>query len=103
MEERDAMSQSWPGILPDIQNLVTEGDTPVDNMPSEKQQRLLTEPLYSSWAGSGRWAPISGRRQRWCLPSGSQSGHRAGHVFESRRAGGRELVLQGASLVLSCF
>ena len=47
------MSQSLPGVMPDIQNLVTEDDTPVDNMPSEKQQRLLTEPLYSSWAGPG--------------------------------------------------
>ena len=37
----------------DIESLVTEDDTPVDNMPSEKQQRLLTEPLYSSWAGPG--------------------------------------------------
>ena len=25
----------------------------MDNMPSEKQQRLLTEPLFSSWAGPG--------------------------------------------------
>ena len=37
----------------DIEALVTEDDTPVDNMPSEKQQRLLTEPLYSSWSGPG--------------------------------------------------
>ena len=37
----------------DIESLVTEDDTPVDNMPSEKQQRLLTEPLYTSWAGPG--------------------------------------------------
>jgi Uma2 family endonuclease len=41
------------GVLPDLRpcldNLVTEDDTPVDNMFSEKQQRLLTEPLYSSW------------------------------------------------------
>ena len=37
----------------DIETLVTEDDTPVDNMPSEKQQRLLTEPLYSSWSGPG--------------------------------------------------
>jgi Uma2 family endonuclease len=36
-----------------LQDLVTEDDTPVDNLPSEKQQRLLTEPLYSSWAGPG--------------------------------------------------
>ena len=35
-------------------DLVTEDDTPVDNFFSEKQQRLLTEPLYSSltaWSG----------------------------------------------------
>lgn len=34
---------------PNINHLVTEDDTPVDNFPSEKQQRLLVEPLYSSW------------------------------------------------------
>lgn len=34
-----------------VENLVTEDDEPVDNLYSEKQQRLLTEPLYSSWAG----------------------------------------------------
>lgn len=33
----------------DVSHLITEDDTPVDNMFSEKQQRLLTEPLYSSW------------------------------------------------------
>jgi hypothetical protein len=32
---------------------VTEDDTPVDNIFSEKQQRLLTEPLYSSWQLQG--------------------------------------------------
>ncbi|WP_404790724.1 Uma2 family endonuclease [Altericista sp. CCNU0014] len=32
----------------DISHLTTEDDLPVDNLPSEKQQRLLTEPLYSS-------------------------------------------------------
>ena len=35
--------------IPDICNLVIEDDTPVDNFQSEKQQRLLVEPLYSSW------------------------------------------------------
>jgi Uma2 family endonuclease len=34
---------------PSVDHLVTEDDTPVDNLFSEKQQRLLTEPLYSSW------------------------------------------------------
>ena len=32
----------------EISHLVTEDDTPVDNFQSEKQQRLLVEPLYSS-------------------------------------------------------
>jgi hypothetical protein len=31
----------------DISQLIPEDDTPVDNLPSEKHQRLLTEPLYS--------------------------------------------------------
>ena len=33
----------------DYTQIVTEDDTPVDNFQSEKQQRLLVEPLYSSW------------------------------------------------------
>jgi hypothetical protein len=32
----------------DISHLMIEDDTPVDNIQSEKQQRLLVEPLYSS-------------------------------------------------------
>lgn len=35
--------------IPDISNLIIEDDIPVDNFQSEKQQRLLVEPLYSSW------------------------------------------------------
>ena len=34
---------------PDISHIITEDDTPVDNMFSEKQQRLLTESLNISW------------------------------------------------------
>lgn len=34
---------------PDISSLVIEDDTPLVNFRSEKQQRLLTEVLYSSW------------------------------------------------------
>lgn len=34
---------------PNVDHLVTEDDAPVDNLFSEKQQRLLTEPLFSSW------------------------------------------------------
>jgi Uma2 family endonuclease len=37
----------------DIENLKIEDDNPVDNFITEKQQRLLTEPLYSSWTGPG--------------------------------------------------
>src|SRR5690349_19041515 len=40
-------------IAPNIDHIVTEDDTPVDDIFSEKQQRLLTEPLYSSWPGPG--------------------------------------------------
>jgi len=34
---------------PDISRIVTEDDKPLDNFFAEKQQRLLTEPLTSSW------------------------------------------------------
>ena len=34
---------------PDISGIITEDDEPVDNMFSEKQRRLLTESLNSSW------------------------------------------------------
>lgn len=43
-----------PVSVPDgllIDQLVTEDEQPVDNLPSAKQQRLLVESLYSSWAG----------------------------------------------------
>lgn len=40
-------------IRPDISHLITEDDTPVDNIFTEKQQRLLTSPLYDSWVGPG--------------------------------------------------
>ena len=41
----------------EMENLVTEDDTPVDNILSEKQQRLLTEPLYGAWSGPDQHAP----------------------------------------------
>ena len=45
-----------PELHPDVEHLVTEDDTPVDNLFSEKQQRLLIRPLYSSpeSVGAGR-------------------------------------------------
>lgn len=33
---------------PDTSHIITEDDEPVDNLPSEKQQRLLVEPLYTA-------------------------------------------------------
>ena len=53
-----AAARTAAPVSVDIESLVTEDDTPVDNMPSEKQQRLLTEPLYSSWAGPGGGRPF---------------------------------------------
>ena len=46
-----------PDVRPGVEHLVTEDDTPVDNLFSEKQQRLLTEPLYASWPGPGPIVP----------------------------------------------
>jgi len=37
--------EDWPNVS----HLITEDDTPVDNVFSEKQQRLLTESLYNGW------------------------------------------------------
>ena len=39
---------------PDPDKLIPPEDEPVDNLFSETQQRLLTEPLYSSWIEPGK-------------------------------------------------
>jgi Uma2 family endonuclease len=36
-------------VRPDVSHIETEDNAPVDNLFSEKQMRLLTEPLYASW------------------------------------------------------
>jgi hypothetical protein len=42
-------------VLPNVDHLVTEEDSPVDNLPSDKQQRILIDPLYSTWStGPGK-------------------------------------------------
>jgi len=41
-------------IAPNIDHLITEDDTPVDNLFSAKQQRLLVESLYASSAAWNR-------------------------------------------------
>lgn len=40
-----------PELNPSVDRVVTEDNAPVDSIYSEKQMRLLTRPLYSSWAG----------------------------------------------------
>lgn len=47
--EGDNIEPLAPNEYPNIDHLVTEDDTPVDNLFSAKQQRLLVESLYSSW------------------------------------------------------
>lgn len=42
-----------PEDIPNIDDVVIQDDEPVDNVFVEKQQRLLTEPLYTSWSGPG--------------------------------------------------
>jgi hypothetical protein len=44
----DPEANGWVVPRPDISHIITEDDEPVDNLPSEKQQRLLVEPLYTA-------------------------------------------------------
>jgi Putative restriction endonuclease len=48
-----------PALLrPNLDHLVTEDGTAVDNLFSEKQMRLLTETLFTSWPGPGVGRPF---------------------------------------------
>src|SRR5207244_12679580 len=47
-----------PTVVPNLDELVTEDGAPVENIYAEKQYRLLTEPLYSSWTGPGEGRPF---------------------------------------------
>lgn len=42
-----------PEVIPDLDKLVIENGEPVDNIYAEKQERLLTEPLYCHWSAPG--------------------------------------------------
>lgn len=42
-----------PEDYPSLEHVVTEDDTPVENVFSERQMQLLKEALYSSWEGPG--------------------------------------------------
>jgi Uma2 family endonuclease len=50
-ESDDELEPLSPDEWPRVEDLVTEDDAPVDNLFSETQQRLLTEPLYAVWRG----------------------------------------------------
>ena len=39
----------YDAVVPNLDHIITEDDESVDNMFSAKQQRLLVEPLYTSW------------------------------------------------------
>jgi hypothetical protein len=47
-----------PACLPNLDESVTEDHAPVDRIFVEKQYRLLTDPLYSSWPGPGEGGPF---------------------------------------------
>jgi Uma2 family endonuclease len=47
-----------PSLWPDLDQLITEDDAPVDNPYSEKEMRLLTDALYCSWKGPGAGRPF---------------------------------------------
>ncbi|MFO0966911.1 MAG: Uma2 family endonuclease [Gemmataceae bacterium] len=42
-----------PPAAPDMSNVVIDDGKPVDNIYSERQMRLLVDPLYASWQGPG--------------------------------------------------
>jgi hypothetical protein len=46
--------EEGPDRVLTIEDLVISDDEPVDNIFVEKQQRLLTETLYTSWRGPGK-------------------------------------------------
>ncbi|MFZ4658166.1 MAG: Uma2 family endonuclease [Caldilineaceae bacterium] len=47
-----------PELWPNIDHIVTEDDEPVDNIGSEKQQRMLAHILFG-WAGPGEGRPFA--------------------------------------------
>ena len=86
-----AIAPPAPALDIDLNSLVTEDDEPVD-MLAEKQHRLLTEPLYSFWAGPGGGRPFLVAAKRGRVPRTAQSGDRAGLRWTDARG---ELILTG--------
>lgn len=57
-EIAEPLPQLAPEDIPNIDHLVIEDGKPADSIFTEKQMRLLTEPLYSSWPGPGEGRPF---------------------------------------------
>jgi len=56
MSETQVIEQFADDLIipaPDVTHLITEDDTPVDNIFSERQMALLRETIYTSWQGPG--------------------------------------------------
>src|SRR5947209_15479441 len=54
----DQLDWRDPSLWPDLDAIVTEDNTPVDNLFVEKQRRLLTGSLHASWPGPGNDRPF---------------------------------------------
>ncbi len=58
-DQADSLQSAFPPeCIPDYDTLIISDDTPMDSIFAEKQQRLLTEPLYSSWSGPADGRPF---------------------------------------------
>jgi Uma2 family endonuclease len=60
-DEASQAEQMWVPELPNIDHLVFEDGTPLENLFAERQLRLFVEPLYSSWEGpqSGKFVAMA--------------------------------------------
>ena len=47
-----------PELLPNVDDIIIQDDTPLENLFAEKQQFLLTDPLYSTWRGGKKGRPF---------------------------------------------
>ena len=102
-----------PPVRPCLDDIVTEDDTPVDSLFAEKQQRLLTEPLYTSWPGPGEgrpflaaanvgvfYSPLFCEEGAACCPSMRRAGrnHVSASLFFLRTPAAQGVVQPGAGV-----
>ncbi|MBX2999177.1 MAG: Uma2 family endonuclease, partial [Caldilineaceae bacterium] len=52
-ERSPTLMEEFDIPVPDVSQLITEDDSPVDNILSERQMHLLPDALYASWKGPG--------------------------------------------------